>query len=193
MQLRRRRPACTKARTTSPLTDLDRKQDRAPVPTDWTYAPAPSRATSCGCASATATSSAASGSRRPRVHDTIAPRDEEVLAAIGREPQRTSTPPSARHAMRSRTAGRRSPARSARSTSSASRASSRSAQRVRRARIAERRQADQGVARRRPAARGSALLRLRRLGGQARVRVPEPQARSPSASQGRSSRGTSRC
>ena len=48
--------------------------------------------------------------------------------------------------------------------------------RVRRARVAERRQADQGVARRRPAARGRALLLLRGLGRQARVRVPEPHA-----------------
>src|SRR5436190_16774966 len=37
----RRRRARTKARTTSPLTELERKQDRAPVPSDWTYAPAP--------------------------------------------------------------------------------------------------------------------------------------------------------
>ena len=50
--------------------------------------------------------------------------------------------------------------------------------RVRRARVAERRQADQGVARRRPAARRGALLLLRGLGGQARVRVPEPAGRS---------------
>ena len=48
--------------------------------------------------------------------------------------------------------------------------------RVRGARVAERRQADQGVARRRPAARRGALLLLRGLGRQARVRVPEPRA-----------------
>ena len=48
--------------------------------------------------------------------------------------------------------------------------------RVRRPRIAERRQADPRVPRRRPAARGGPLLLLRRLGRQARVRVPEPQA-----------------
>ena len=65
--------------------------------------------------------------------------------------------------------------------------------RVRGARVAERRQADQGVARRRPAARGRALLLLRGLGRQARVRVPEPARRSRSASRARSSRGTSRC
>ena len=65
--------------------------------------------------------------------------------------------------------------------------------RVRRPRDDERRQADQGVARRRPPARGGALLLLRGLGGQARVRVPEPHGRGRSASPGRSSRGTSRC
>src|SRR5438067_1014174 len=53
--------------------------------------------------------------------------------------------------------------------------------RVRGARVPERRQADQGVARRRPAAGRRALLLLRGLGRQARVRVPEP----PSASRRR--------
>ena len=48
--------------------------------------------------------------------------------------------------------------------------------RARRRRVARRRQADQGVARRRPAARGRALLLLRRLGRQARVRIPEPSS-----------------
>src|SRR2546423_15032372 len=37
----RRRRARTKARITSPLTELERKQDRAPVPSEWTYAAAP--------------------------------------------------------------------------------------------------------------------------------------------------------
>ena len=50
--------------------------------------------------------------------------------------------------------------------------------RVRRARVAEQRQADPGVARRRPSGRGRALLLLRRLGRQARVRLPEPPAGS---------------
>ena len=45
--------------------------------------------------------------------------------------------------------------------------------RVRRARVAERRQADQGVPRRRPAARRRTLLLLRGLGRQARVRVSQ--------------------
>ncbi len=50
--------------------------------------------------------------------------------------------------------------------------------RARRARVDGRRQADQGVARRRPPARGGALLLLRGLGRQARVRVPGPRARA---------------
>ncbi len=48
--------------------------------------------------------------------------------------------------------------------------------RVRRGGVDELGQADQGVARRRRAARGGPLLLLRRLGRQARVRVPEPHA-----------------
>ena len=48
--------------------------------------------------------------------------------------------------------------------------------RVRGGRDDELRQADQGVAGRRRAARRSALLLLRRLGRQARVRLPEPHA-----------------
>ena len=43
-------------------------------------------------------------------------------------------------------------------------------------RVARRRQADQGVTRRRPSARCRALLLLRRLGRQARVRVPGTKA-----------------
>ena len=48
--------------------------------------------------------------------------------------------------------------------------------RARRRGVARRWQADQGVSRRRHPARGRALLLLRRLGRQARVRLPEPQA-----------------
>ena len=56
-----------------------------------------------------------------------------------------------------------------------------------------RRQADQGVARRRRPARRRAFLLLRGLGGQARVRLSAAQGRLRSACAGRSSRGTSRC
>src|SRR5581483_2899596 len=37
----RRRPAPTSHGTTSRMTELEKRRDRAPVPTDWTYAPAP--------------------------------------------------------------------------------------------------------------------------------------------------------
>ena len=37
----RKRRAPTRARITSPLTDLERKKDRTPVPKEWAYAPAP--------------------------------------------------------------------------------------------------------------------------------------------------------
>ena len=84
--------------------------------------------------------------------------------------------------------------RSAASTSSASRAlHPGEGARARHRRDDGRRQADQGVARRRRAARRGALLLPRGLGRQARLRVPGPQGRGRSASPGRSSRGTSRC
>ena len=65
--------------------------------------------------------------------------------------------------------------------------------RVRGARDARRRQAHQGVAGRGRAARGRPFLVLRGLGGQARVRVPQPRPRGPWAWPPRSSPGTSRC
>ena len=65
--------------------------------------------------------------------------------------------------------------------------------RVRRPRVDGLGQADQGEPRRRRAARRRALLVLRRLGGQARVRVSRAGSRGRSASRPRSSRGTSRC
>jgi hypothetical protein len=56
-----------------------------------------------------------------------------------------------------------------------------------------RRQADQGVARRRRPARGGALLLPRGLGRQARLRLSRARNAGRSASPARSSRGTSRC
>ena len=95
----------------------------------------------------------------------------------------TSTSRCRRRAAPSRTAGRRCARPSARSTCSGSRGPDPGAlARARRRGVARRRQADQGVARRRPPARRGALLLLRRLGRQARVRLPEPPARGRSAS-----------
>ena len=56
-------------------------------------------------------------------------------------------------------------------------------QRTRGRRVARRWQADTRVARRRPSARGRPLLLLRGLGGQARVRLPQPHA-APARSRG---------
>ena len=42
MQIRKEKTGrVPEARTTSPLTELERKQERTPVPSEWTYAPAP--------------------------------------------------------------------------------------------------------------------------------------------------------
>ena len=62
-----------------------------------------------------------------------------------------------------------------------------------RARVARQRQADQGVARRRRPDRRGALLLLRGLGRQARLRRASAPPRARSAWPARSSRGTSRC
>ena len=112
---------------------------------------------------------------RPVVHDDVA-RDRGAARRGRAAPTRkTSTRRSQPRGTRSRRWSRLRPP-SAPSSSSASRASSRSARASSRWRVARRRQADQGVARRRPPARRRALLLLRRLGRQARVRVPEPAA-----------------
>jgi aldehyde dehydrogenase (NAD+) len=65
------------------LTDLDRKQDRAPVPTDWTYAPAPESRDIVRLAERYGHFIGGEWIEATSTYDTIAPRDEEVLAAIG--------------------------------------------------------------------------------------------------------------
>ena len=172
------------------LTDIEAQAERARrAPTGWrTYAPAPeSRDVVAARASATASSSAASGSSRSEtVHDDH------------RRRPRSRSPRSAQATREEVEHGGRAP-RARRSTNGWStlpgserakylfrhRAHPAGAlARVRRARVAERRQADQEsrdvdlpLARR-------ALLLLRGLGRQARVRVPEPASRSRSASPG---------
>ena len=153
-------------------------QDRSPVPADWTYAPAPESTDIVQLqeryglfvggewlereASTSRRSRRATRSRSPRSRR----RAEADVARRGR-----------RRARGVRDAGRSCPARERVEVPVPDRAHPRRAlARVRGAREPERRQADQGVARRRPAARGRALLLLRRLGRQARVRVPEPLA-----------------
>ena len=196
MQIRKERTGrYQSARTTSPLTELEKKKaSSALVPSEWDYAPA------------------------PESRD-IVRIDERYGHFVGgewlepRETYTTISPATRGAARRGRPGdaggGARRDRRRARGVRErlvvAARLGAREVPvpdradppgalaRVRGARVAERRQADQGVARRRPAARGRALLLLRGLGRQARVRVPEPRARGRSASPGRSSRGTSRC
>ena len=163
------------------MTELSERGDQQlPVPTDWTYAPAPESTDIVTLAGALRPLhrrqvgraalgrvlhddlAARRGSRSPRSHRR-APRTSHVAVAAAREAF-TRLVEAARQRAREVPLPDRADPPGARA-------------RVRGARVAERRQADQGVARRRPAARRGALLLLRRLGRQARVRLPEPAAR----------------
>ena len=112
------------------------------------------------------------------MYTTIIPATEEPLAEVGAgDAGGRRRAPSARRARRTTNGWSALPGSRAREVPVPDRAHPPGAlPRVRGARVAERRQADQGVARRRPAARSRALLLLRGLGRQARVRIPEPQA-----------------
>ena len=147
----------------------------------------------------------------------IAPRYELFIGGAGSRPRRRvpadrSTPPpkrcstefadagpttSTRPCARRATRGPRGPHCPAEDRAKyvyrIARAAARAGARVRGARDARRRQADQGIARRRHPARGRALLLLRGLGRQARVRGRRAASRGRSGSRVRSSRGTSRC
>jgi aldehyde dehydrogenase (NAD+) len=65
------------------LTDLDRKQDRAPVPKDWTYAPAPESRDIVRLAERYGHFIGGEWIEATETYDTIAPRDEEILAQVG--------------------------------------------------------------------------------------------------------------
>jgi len=65
------------------LTEIDRKQDRAPVPTDWTYAPAPESRDIVRIAERYGHFIGGEWIEASSTYPTIAPRDEEVLAEIG--------------------------------------------------------------------------------------------------------------
>jgi aldehyde dehydrogenase (NAD+) len=73
----------TKARITSPLTELDRKQDRAPVPTDWTYGPAPESRDIVRLRERYGHFIGGEWVEASETYETIAPRDEEPLALVG--------------------------------------------------------------------------------------------------------------
>ena len=173
--------APTSRRTTSRSTDLERSRSgHAPAPLEWDYAPAPEargHRHDPRPLRAVRRRRVARAALRRVVHDHLARgrgAARRGRAGRGRGRRRSRSRPRAR---RSRTAGRRLRPVRARQVPLPDRAHPPGAlARVRGARVAERRQADQGVARRRPAARRGALLLLRRLGRQARVRVPEPAA-----------------
>src|SRR5205807_8221506 len=79
----RRRRARTSRRITSRMTDVERRQDRAPVPADWTYAPAPE---STEIVKLRERYGLYIGGEwiEPAEHFTpIAPRDESPLAEVG--------------------------------------------------------------------------------------------------------------
>jgi aldehyde dehydrogenase (NAD+) len=65
------------------LTELDRKQDRAPVPKDWTYAPAPESRDVVTLRESYGHFIGGEWIEPTETYETIAPRDEEVLATVG--------------------------------------------------------------------------------------------------------------
>jgi aldehyde dehydrogenase (NAD+) len=65
------------------LTEIDRKQDRAPVPSDWTYAPAPESREIVRIAERYGHFIGGEWVEPTSTYQTISPRDEEVLAEIG--------------------------------------------------------------------------------------------------------------
>src|SRR5207244_5602098 len=79
----RRRRARTRARTTSPLTELDRKQDRAPVPSDWTYAPAPEARDIVSLRERYGHYVGGEWLEPRETYTTISPASEEALAEVG--------------------------------------------------------------------------------------------------------------
>jgi aldehyde dehydrogenase (NAD+) len=65
------------------LTDLDRKQDRAPVPANWTYAPAPESTDIVKLRERYGLFIGGEWIEPTETYETISPRDEEPLATIG--------------------------------------------------------------------------------------------------------------
>jgi aldehyde dehydrogenase (NAD+) len=65
------------------LTELDRKQDRAPVPKDWTYAPAPESRDIVTLRERYGHFIGGEWIEPTETYETIAPRDEETLATVG--------------------------------------------------------------------------------------------------------------
>src|SRR5256714_2666283 len=79
----RRRRARTKARITSPLTELERKQDRAPVPSEWTYASAPEARDIVTLQESYGHYVGGEWVEPRETYTTISPSTEEALAEVG--------------------------------------------------------------------------------------------------------------
>ena len=65
------------------MTELDRKQDRAPVPKEWTYAPAPESRDIVTLRERYGHFIGGEWIEPAETYQTIAPRDEETLATVG--------------------------------------------------------------------------------------------------------------
>ena len=65
------------------MTELDRKQDRAPVPKEWTYAPAPESRDIVTLRERYGLFIGGEWIEPAETYETIAPRDEETLATVG--------------------------------------------------------------------------------------------------------------
>ena len=65
------------------MTDLEHKQDRAPVPADWTYAPAPESTDIVTLRERYGLFIGGQWIEPTETYETISPRDEEPLATIG--------------------------------------------------------------------------------------------------------------
>ena len=72
---------------------LDRKQDRAPVPKDWTYAPAPESRDIVRLAERYGHFIGGEWIEATQTYETIAPRDEEVLAQVGQATEQEPSGP----------------------------------------------------------------------------------------------------
>jgi len=68
------------------LTELDRKQDRAPVPKDWTYAPAPESRDIVTLRESYGHFIGGEWVEPTETYETIAPRDEETGRMVGMKP-----------------------------------------------------------------------------------------------------------
>ena len=159
------------------MTELEKKSDGLPVESGWDYADAPEAAdiVSIDERYGLFVGGEWVEPRSGEWYTTISPATEEPLAEIAQVGPRRREARSRRRArgVRERLVGAPRLRACEVPVPDLARAPG-ACPRARRARVAERRQADPRVARRRPPARCGALLLLRRLGGQARVRVPEP-------------------